>query len=762
MKFTFARTLSIGLIIFALIGFTTSCKKKLKIVDRHESEYYIILPSKAKMSELKAASLLQRYVHSSTGVKLPIMRDREPVTDYEICLGPTNRKVDYIEESPEVLEEDGYRLMTIGDKLFIYGGSDNGTLYGATSFLEDYLGVRVYSSSVQSTPERKSFEIPASIDLLYNPPIKFRSTHYRDTWNTAFPDWHKLDNNKDGGHPDWGYWCHSFNTLVPPEEFFQEHPEYYAEVKGTRIPTQLCLSNPDVFEITLKNLRKAMDDQPDLTYWSVSQNDNVSYCQCDECRKIDEAEGTPMGSLLKFINRIAGEFPDKVISTLAYQYSRQAPKSIKPAANVNIMLCTIELNRSIPIRDDPTSASFRKDLEDWAKITDDILLWDYVIQFENLVSPFPNLRVLQPNLQYFVENHVDKHFQQANREVGGEFAELRGYLIAKLLWDPYLNIDQVMDDFLNGYYDKAGKYIRQYIDNIHDELALSGQPLNIFGHPANAGQTWLRPDKLNEYEKIFDKAEKAVRNDPEVLERVRIARMPLEYAKVEIALRLGTSPGGMYVKDESGRWMVREIIPITAKALVERANKQGVTRFKEWNTTPSEYLASLERTWEIDMQEHLAYEKTTTLTSPASEKYANGNIAMLTDGLRGPQLTFSYNWLGFEGQEYEATIDFGNRMEVKYVSSSWLQDVRSWVFFPDMVSFYGSEDNKNWTLLAEIPNTQDQKAQGVNVQEFTAKFNPPIKIEYLKLKTDSYLKCPTWHPGSGSPAWIFTDEIIVK
>ncbi len=761
MKITFVRPIIKSLILLLLAGFALSCNKGLTLVDEQESEYHIILPAKADMSELKAASLLQRFLESSTGYKPPIMRDREPETEYEICMGNTNRN-SILGENPQKIELDGYRLTTKEKKVFIYGGSPRGTLNGATSFIEDYLGIRYYSSEVKLIPKHEKVSLPYDLDIIYNPPIKFRTTHYRDTWNQAFSNWHKLNHNKDGSHPDWGYWCHSFNTLVPPDQHFEDHPEYYAEVNGSRVPTQLCLTNPDVYQITIENLRKAMEEQPDKTYWSVSQNDNVSYCQCDECRKIDEKEGTPMGSLLTFVNKVADEFPDKVISTLAYQYSRQAPRNIKPADNVNIMLCTIELNRSKPISEDPSSDAFRNDLEDWADITDDILLWDYVIQFENLVSPFPNLRVLQPNLQYFVENHADKHFQQGNREVGGEFAELRAYLIAKLLWDPYIDIDKTMDDFLNGYYGEGGKFIRRYIDDIHDELEKSGQSLNIFGHPSDAGQTWLRPEKIKVYEEYFDQAENAVSDNPDVLERVRIARMPIEYAKVEIALRLGTSEGGMYIRDDSGHWKVREEIPETAKSLVERAINQGVTRFKEWHTTPAEYLKSLERTWEIDMQAHLAYNKEVSLAKPASQKYSAGNAKMLTDGLRGPRLTYSYNWLGFEGEECEAIVDLGDMTEVKNISSSWLQDVRSWVFYPQSISYFGSGDGESWALLGEVFSEQDPANEGVNVQDFIFVSEKTIELRYLKIKSKSFIECPKWHPGSSSPAWIFTDEITVN
>ena len=99
------------------------------------------------------------------------------------------------------------------------------------------------------------------------------------------------------------------------------------------------------------------------------------------------------------------------------------------------MLCSIEAYRDKPITEDAKSADFVRDVEDWGKIAKDIIVWDYVIQFNNLISPFPNLHVLKPNIQFFAKNGVNAMFEQGNREVGGEFAELRTYLISKLLME---------------------------------------------------------------------------------------------------------------------------------------------------------------------------------------------------------------------------------------------------------------------------------------------------------------------------------------
>ena len=88
-----------------------------------------------------------------------------------------------------------------------------------------------------------------------------------------------------------------------------------------------------------------------------------------------------------FVNKVARKFPDKIISTLAYWYTRAAPSNIIAEPNVNIMLCNIESTREKPVFD--TDPDFTNDLKDWGKLSQDILIWDYNIQFANPVSPFP-------------------------------------------------------------------------------------------------------------------------------------------------------------------------------------------------------------------------------------------------------------------------------------------------------------------------------------------------------------------------------------
>ncbi len=463
----------------------------------------------------------------------------------------------------------GYRIC---DKdLFIEAGNEQAAVYAVYDFLERIIGCRYYTSEEEYVPKDANLTVCFE-DYSFTPILEYRENYYRDYQNKEFAEKHKMAPAEK--HEGWGFWCHSFETLVSPDEYFDTHPEYFSLYQGERVGknAQLCLSNPEVFDILVKNLRKHMEKHPEAKYWSVSQNDNDAYCHCEKCMAMNEEDSSPMGSVLRFVNKVAKQFPDKTISTLAYWYTRKAPKVTRAENNVHIMLCNIEANRGMPIETDPRSAESKQELLDWKELCGNVFLWDYCIQFRNLVSPFPNLRVLGPNIRFFVENNVRSLFSQSNREIGGEFSALRGYLISKLMWDPYCDEKAVMQDFLNGYYKQAAPYIAQYIDIMHDALEASGGELNIFGGPLDCCKTYFTKELFRQYMELFDQAEYAVANDAEALFRVKTARMPVYYAA--LCLNYGTK---------------EELLEMLSR-FASQARKIGLEKVEEWKITTDQFV----------------------------------------------------------------------------------------------------------------------------------------------------------------------------
>lgn len=732
---------------------------QLPLVQNSLSNYRIVLPKHATPAEDKAAEVLRDYLIEISGAVLPVIKSDQSKSPYEIVLGQ-NERLDELSKPVNLnaLKQDGFLIRTDSMRLVIAGGNEQGTLYGVYSLLESYLGCRLYSPKVKIIPKQKNISL-GPIEDLQVPVIGFRDTHYKVTWDAEYIDWHKLDHDTHGGRPEWGMWVHTFNELLPPDIYYTEHPEYYSEVKGKRIPTQLCLSHPEVLSILVQNLRRKIAQKPDAKYWSVSQNDNRDYCTCSTCKATDEAEGSPSGSIIQFVNQVAKEFPDKMISTLAYEYGRHAPKTLKPADNVNIMLCSIEAFRHKPLTEDTASADFVKDLKDWGKIAKDIIVWDYVIQFPNLLSPFPNLHVLQPNIQFFAEHGVNSMFEQGNREVGGEFAELRSYLISKLLWNPNLKVDSLMNDFLNGYYGQAGASIRKYIDEMKAALLQSGKPLRIFGGPNEVVTGYLSPDLMKRYNELFDQAEKEVADQPEILERVRIARIPIQFAYFEHAKKNWTGDQGIFLK-EKDHWVPRTAIRAMIDPFTDLCIRQGVTRVKEWSTSPEEYRMAMYRLLSQGMNEHLAYGKKVKFITQDTSRLNTAAAQMLTDGVRGSH-DYAYNWLSFQGQNLEAVIDLEETKSVKRVEAAFYQ-YGFWLrLMPKRVEYYTSIDGEHFDLAGAVDNTLPIDQYGGQQRDFISEFLPRA-TRFIKVKAITIGNTPSWHPGAGRPAVMLIDEIVVE
>ncbi len=405
--------------------------------------YQIIVPDQANPTEQRAAEKLQHYLNGLSHKDLALKKEADYKSGPAFFIGQTRyantRKIDL-----KTLKEDGFALHPAGKNLVIAGGTGKGTLYGIYGLLELW-SFRMYTSSAIRTPTASSVSIP-KIQVVVVPFVQYRTISYRDTSNPEYTAWHALSSRSD-----WGLFVHTFNDLVSPDQFGKTHPEYFSLVNGQRLRgTQLCLSNPEVLTVLTANLKARIAARPDPNYWSVSQNDNDQYCHCGPCTELNtKYGGVSSGSILWFVNQVAKAFPDKMISTLAYWYSRTAPQNIQAEPNVNIMLCNIESRRQGPVYE--TDPAFSRDLVNWGKLANSILIWDYNIQFANLVSPFPNLHTLKPNIKFYTDQNVNSLFMQANGQSGGEMAGLRAYLICKLMWDPTADDSALMDDYLNCY-----------------------------------------------------------------------------------------------------------------------------------------------------------------------------------------------------------------------------------------------------------------------------------------------------------------------
>ena len=242
-----------------------------------------------------------------------------------------------------------------------------------------------------------------------------------------------------------------------------------------------------------------------------------------------------MGTLLPFLNKLARAFPDKYISTLAYTHTLKAPKNIKAEPNVVIKLCSMpgDQSSSYLYGDNKKSNHFKEQVEQWSKITDKIVVWDYVVDFKHLLLPFPNFRVQADNQKFYENNKLIGIFHQASRENGGEFSSLRAYVLSRLMWEgSNMDVSKCIDRYVNAYYENAGPDVLEYIKLTSKKLYDSGKPLGLYDGVFPHVKGYLSKDSLEEYMSIIERAKMKVKGNKTLNERLECIELSIVYASM--------------------------------------------------------------------------------------------------------------------------------------------------------------------------------------------------------------------------------------
>jgi len=548
----------------------------ITLVKDGKTDWAVYIPNNANPQIKFASSEFITIFKEITGVELPLCYENGIQTKHKIKIG--------YGLSIEELGADGFIIEADAQNVVITGGHHRGVIYGVYTFFEDYADCRWFTSDYALIPKKTEF-ILSVISRKEKPCFEYREAYYKDAFDWRFAVRNKLNGasclipEEKGGHIEYAVaFVHSFNTLIPRDKYFEAHPEYFPEINGKRVTGnhhQLCLSNPDVLAITIDKVKEAFRANPQAMIASISQDDTDDdegfECQCPKCSAIDAEEGSPSGSLLRFVNVVAEaieeEFPDKYIDTLAYRYTRKAPKITKPRKNVLIRLCSIEccfshsfITCDQKINGKLRNASFMEDVMQWAKISPKLFIWDYIVNFKHYLAPYPNLYALQDNMRFFRDNKVCGVFSQGcNDTLHSEFSELRAYVISKLLWNPDYDVNLAVSEFMTTYFGSASPPVLEYLKMLNDRAQIENFHISLFD---DLDKDFLTPEFLEEADILFDKAEELAKmstdispdiiketpceisgdipieassENNEILKRVKRYRMGVRYAKLVLS-----------------------------------------------------------------------------------------------------------------------------------------------------------------------------------------------------------------------------------
>ncbi|MCX5661092.1 MAG: DUF4838 domain-containing protein [Planctomycetota bacterium] len=506
------------------------------------------IPEKATPQEKRAAKDLARWLKEMGGAEFRIVADPEPRLEglRVISLGATQRRQAAMLFAAPDLGDEGYQIVAKDGDLFLAGGRTRGIVNAVYALLEEDLGCRWYT--------RDAAVIPHSADVIlkpvsrsFMPKLALRDPYY---WDTFDAEWsiHNRTNSSAASVPAdaggnmrsaSGMFVHTFNRLVPPDKYFKDHPEYFSMLKGERTRRQLCMSNADVVRISIEEVKKALAADPTATIVSVSQNDDHGFCECPDCKKVFDEEGSHSGALLRYVNAVANavakEHPHVLVSTLAYMDTFQPPKVTRPAANVVFQLCTDSHSWGQPFQTVHETKKFQEAMKGWEAIGAKTLIWDYTVNFSHYAAVMPNLPIVSDDIRFFVDHGASGVMLQGSYQgPGGGDAALKSWVWAKQLWDPSLDTKVLMRDYVFGYYGAAAgamwewQMLQWRLWEKEHGKGLKSPPDGIRFSPALPAFSQAFYDQAGA---LFDKAQAAA-GDTETRRRVELAKFSWAYSVI--------------------------------------------------------------------------------------------------------------------------------------------------------------------------------------------------------------------------------------
>jgi hypothetical protein len=497
----------------------------------------IVLGSDAIPAEHTAAKELSCYLKQITGADFKTVESAKDAGNMvRIFVGQTQETKNVLKNFDwEKLSQDGIIIRCRANDIVLAGDRPRGTLYAVYTYLEDYAGCRWWAPDAEYIPKKPTLKL-ANMNYVYKPPFFYRETFYGSV-RASNPFTVKLKCNGHferipeelGGHLSIIGWCQTFDQIMPRSKYFASHPEWYSLRDGSRYSSygQLCLTNREMCEEFIKNALERIRKNPSAGVISISQNDNRLYCQCPECTAAANKLGNQTDLMLDFVNEVARavkkEFPKFKIVTLAYTYTTDPPVTVKPDENVIISLCTVSCNFAQPLNSDANS-KFHSQINGWNKITSQLFIWDYTTNFTTLQIPHPNYYMMLNNIKFFSKSGAIGIFSQGdigNRET--DFQMLRAWVVSKLQWNPNLDANKLVDEYLRGYYGAAGPYMKQILDTY---IGAANRE-NVYLGCYMAGNPYFKAADYIKAFGLFDKAH-AAETDPSIRERIKTQRRSLE------------------------------------------------------------------------------------------------------------------------------------------------------------------------------------------------------------------------------------------
>lgn len=293
------------------------------------------------------------------------------------------------------------------------------------------------------------------------------------------------------------------------------------------------MMNLEVRAAIAKEIVKRLSEIPDYqNYWfGLMNNDwewDLDSADAAFAKEHGGAASAPKIDLaIDVLQRVRKVLPGAKIAFNAYDWGFSPPTGMTIPDGLLVYPMTIHLDYSTPLFTG-RNKKLGKDIEGWNATTKDILVWDHITNFSGYLQPTPNIYPICETIRWLATMHnIQGYFAEGSWGTrNAEFAALRVWIMARMLWDPDTDYQAAIAEYCDAYYGPAGKFIQQYIDLMHEFSAKTRAPI---WEKTSIDSSMLSVDFVTKADALFEKAEAAVAVDPVLLRHVRRERVCIDY-----------------------------------------------------------------------------------------------------------------------------------------------------------------------------------------------------------------------------------------
>ena len=583
--------LPLGALVLSLA--LSGCQQRqLAIVRDGQSDWQIVCGAGER--DRLAADELAEIFEKATGIRLPVVERPSQPRDC-FLVGSEFSGSRFEEEETSVAERDG--------NIVFAGGGVAGTCYAVYDFCEKYFGYRLYGTYPGAEIVKKATNLAWDGKAISTKPAfaGYRISHnVPKARNEAEARFFRRNRNNAGDRPvtdrilgaqhglflwvpstEKGYGSTWLDKQIGTtwEPMFEKHPEYFSlDRHGKRTNRgQLCFANKEVRKLLVSRFREfAAKKGPGIYMVGSNDSHNERYCWCDGCAKMMEKYRTNGGPLWDFIIELCEavkDMKDVYVTSLVYKGPEQtelAPSGI--AFPENFVADLGFLNSYLPpsmMRDitlpDGRIYNHLQSIRDWKAISKHVAWWYY-----GGATPIQTYRRMQIELRELLAAGVDS---VGSCGTGGnfEFGDVGDYMFFQLLRNPEMDADAVVMDIFRHKYGEAAEKVFDYLKELElYNIKNWGNPRWGFGCDDIYEKIPLEGGDLVRWQRYFDDALEMVRDDPQCLANVKIARVGLDCWTIVYASRIREA-------DPSYALDINAILQRAFNAC-EDAEKRGIVR----------------------------------------------------------------------------------------------------------------------------------------------------------------------------------------